>query len=154
MKRVSIVIPCYNEEAGIPALGRELAAMMVRNAAFEFEVILVENGSQDASFRELMVLHKADPRFKIVQLSRNFLADGGVAAGLKFCTGDCAILMDADLQDPPVVIDQFLAKWQEGYEVVYGIIQSRERVSPFRRFFNKLFIGPSSSSARAPFRRT
>ena len=107
--RVAVLVPCYNEEAGIPALGRELTAMMARNATFEFEVILVENGSQDASFRELMILHKSDPRFKIVQLSRNFLADGGVAAGLKFCTGDCAILMDADLQDPPEVVLELIA---------------------------------------------
>jgi dolichol-phosphate mannosyltransferase len=139
MKRVSIVIPVYNEEAGIPALGRELRALMERNSGYEFEVVLVENGSHDGSFAALMALHKEDPRFKIVRLSRNFLADGGVAAGLKYCTGDCAVLMDADLQDPPEVIDQFLAKWSEGYEVVYGVIQSREKVSRFRRFFNKLF---------------
>lgn len=139
MKRVSIVIPVYNEEAGIAALGQELNALMQRNATYEFEVILVENGSHDASFAELVKLHQSDKRFKIVQLSRNFLADGGVAAGLKFCSGDCAVLMDADLQDPPEVIDRFLVKWQEGYEVVYGVIQSRENVSRLRRFFAAVF---------------
>src|ERR1700687_95615 len=116
MKRVSIVIPVYNEEEVIPALGRELSAMMARNTGYEFEVVLVENGSLDDSYAALQTLNKGDRRVKIVQLSRTFTADGGVAAGLKFATGDCAILMDADLQDPPEVIDEFLAKWQEGYD--------------------------------------
>lgn len=145
MKRVSIVIPVYNEELVIPALGDALTAAMKRNSLYDFEIILVENGSHDRSYAELMKLAERDARFKIVQLSRNFTADGGVAAGLKFCTGDCAILMDADLQDPPEVIDEFLAKWEEGYEVVYGIIQTRQRVSAFRRFFNQLFYAVISS---------
>lgn len=145
MKRVSVVIPVYNEEAVIPALGKALTALMRRNSDYDFEIILVDNGSRDNSHRELMKLREEDPRFKIVQLSRNFTADGGVAAGLKFCTGDCAVLMDADLQDPPEVIDAFLAKWEEEYEVVYGVIQSREHVSAFRRLFNQLFYALISS---------
>ncbi len=145
MKRVSIVIPVYNEEAVIPALGEALSALMKRNSNYDFEVILVENGSQDSSYRELMKLHERDPRFKIVQLSRNFTADGGVAAGLKFCEGHCAVLMDADLQDPPKMIDSFLSKWEEGYEVVYGIIESRERISIFRRLSNWIFYKLISS---------
>ena len=145
MKRVSIVIPVYNEEEVIPALGRELSAMMDRNCGYEFEVVLVENGSLDNSYARLQELNRNDKRFKIVQLSRNFTADGGVAAGLNFCAGDCAILMDADLQDPPEVIDQFLVKWQEGFDVVYGVIQTREKVSNFRRFFNQLFYATISA---------
>jgi polyisoprenyl-phosphate glycosyltransferase len=139
MKLVSICIPVYDEEPGIPALGRELAVMMERNSSYAFEVILVENGSQDRSYDALLELNRRDPRFKIVRLSRNFTADGGVAAGLKHCAGDCAVLMDADLQDPPEIIDAFLAKWEEGYEVVYGVIQHREHVSALRRFFNGIF---------------
>jgi dolichol-phosphate mannosyltransferase len=145
MRRVSIVIPVYNEEAVIPALGKQLGALMKRNERYEFEIILVENGSHDRSYQELLGLHRADPRFKIVRLSRNFTADGGVAAGLKFCAGDCVVLMDADLQDPPEVVDTFLSKWEEGNDVVYGIIHSREQVGLVRRFFNRLFYTVISS---------
>lgn len=139
MKRVSICIPCYNEGPGIPALGSALTALMDRNPRFEFEIVLVENGSHDNTYDAAMELHRKDPRFKIVQLSRNWTADGGVAAGLQYCTGDCAVLMDADLQDPPEVVDQFLVKWEEGNDVVYGIIESRDKVDPLRRLLNKAF---------------
>jgi len=138
-KLVSIVIPAYNEEAVIPELGRALRAMMDRNPAYDFEAVIVENGSADNSWAELTRLHESDPRFRIVRLSRNFTADGGVAAGLRHASGDCAILMDADLQDPPEVIDLFLKKWEEGHQVVYGIIRSRRGVSPLRKLINKVF---------------
>jgi len=148
MKRVSICIPLYNEALVIPALERELVALMDRNPGYEFEVILVENGSRDQSYPLLREAHARDPRFKIVQLSRNFTADGGVAAGLQFCTGDCAVLMDADLQDPPEVVDTFLQKWEEGNDVVYGVIQSRERVGVIRRVFNQMFYWVISTTTK------
>lgn len=136
---VSIVIPAWNEEEVIPELGVRLSRLMDSIPRYEFEVIVVENGSVDNSFSLLTQLHERDERFKCVQLSRNFTADGGVAAGLRYATGDCAVLMDADLQDPPEVIEEFLAKWEEGYEVVYGIIRSREGVSPLRKMGNSAF---------------
>lgn len=138
-KSVSIVIPVYNEEAVIDELGKELRELMQRNSEYDFEVVLVENGSQDESLNKMLSLRKKDSRFKILRLSRNFMADGGVAAGLNYCKGDCAILMDADLQDPPKVVDKFLQKWEEGNEVVYGVIKSRQGIGVFRRIFNKIF---------------
>ncbi|MFH1912652.1 MAG: glycosyltransferase family 2 protein [Pseudomonadota bacterium] len=138
-KLVSIVIPAWNEEAVIPELGRRLGLMMDTLSGYDFEVIVVENGSVDKSYGLLHGLHENDPRFKCVQLSRNFTADGGVAAGLRYATGDCAVLMDADLQDPPEIILEFLEKWEEGYDVVYGIIRSREGVSAMRKVGNKAF---------------
>ena len=138
-KLVSIVIPAFNEEEVIDELGRCLQALIERNKCYDFEIIIVENGSQDKSFERLCSLHEKDPRFKIIQLSRNFTADGGVAAGLSYCKGDCAVLMDADLQDPPEVVDEFLKKWEDGNDVVYGIIKSREGVSLTRKILNKLF---------------
>jgi len=138
-KLVSIVIPAYNEEDVIEELGRGLQALMERNARYDFEVIIVENGSQDRSYDKIVALHQQDSRFKIVQLSRNFTADGGVAAGLRYCNGDCAVLMDADLQDPPEIVDSFLEKWEQGHDVVYGIIVSREGISPLRKLLNRIF---------------
>ena len=138
-KLVSIVIPAWNEEAVIPELGRRLAQVMDAHPQYGFEVIVVDNGSRDRTFELLDGLHHQDPRFKTVQLSRNFTADGGVAAGLRYATGHCAVLMDADLQDPPECIGQFLEKWEQGFDVVYGVIRSREGVSRTRRLGNKLF---------------
>ena len=138
-KKISIVIPAWNEEAVIPELGRRLGRVMDRCDRYDFEVIVVENGSVDRSFSLLGDLHEKDSRFKCVQLSRNFTADGGVAAGLRYASGDCAVLMDADLQDPPEVIEEFIDKWEQGYEVVYGIIRTREGVSPVRKYGNKIF---------------
>lgn len=138
-KKVSIVIPVYNEELVIEKLGEELKKLIQRNPIYGFEVILVENGSNDKSLEKLLLLYQSDSRFKVLQLSRNFTADGGVAAGLNYCKGDCAVLMDADLQDPPEVVDKFLQKWEEGNEVVYGIIKSRQGVRITRKIFNKMF---------------
>lgn len=138
-KIVSIVIPVYNEEAVIDELRKRLGQLMDRQKQYDFEVVSVENGSMDESFEKLMFIHRQDPRFKIVQLSRNFTADGGVAAGLQYASGDCAVLMDADLQDPPEVVDKFLEKWEQGYEIVYGIIKKREGVSLIRNLFNTIF---------------
>lgn len=138
-KLISIVIPAWNEEAVIPELGRRLAAVMDAQPRYDFEAIIVDNGSWDRSFELLSALHERDPRFKTVRLSRNFTADGGVAAGLRYATGDCAVLMDADLQDPPECIGQFIEKWEQGHDVVYGVIRSREGVSGLRRLGNKMF---------------
>lgn len=138
-KLISIVIPAWNEEAVIPELGRRLTQVMDRNSAYDFEVIIVENGSHDNSYTLLSELNAKDPRFKSVQLSRNFTADGGVAAGLRYASGDCAVLMDADLQDPPEYITEFIDKWEQGYDVVYGVIRSRDGVSKARLLGNKIF---------------
>ena len=138
-KLISIVIPVYNEEKVIKKLGNALQQLMNRNSNYDFEIILVENGSHDNSMPLLSQLHNSDPRFRILQLSRNFMADGGVAAGLRYCKGDCAVLMDADLQDPPETVDKFIKKWEKGYDVVYGIIRSREGISPIRNILNKVF---------------
>lgn len=138
-KLVSIVIPAYNEGLVIDKLASELKKVMERNSAYDFEVIVIENGSCDNTFDKLVSLHGRDMRFKVLQLSRNFMADGAVAAGLNYCKGDCAVLMDADLQDPPELIDKFLEKWAMGNEVVYGIIRSRKGVNLARKLFNKIF---------------
>ena len=138
-KMISIVIPCYNEAESLEHLANRLKLLFDRLAKYSFEVILVENGSEDNSYAIMEKIHMEDRRFKIIQLSRNFMADGGVTAGLQFASGDCAIIMDADLQDPPEVIDDFVVKWEEGYDVVFGIIIERAGVSIIRKFINKIF---------------
>ncbi|MDD5615465.1 MAG: glycosyltransferase family 2 protein [Candidatus Methanoperedens sp.] len=138
-KLISVVIPAYNEEEVVDELANRLKKVMQENNNYDFEVIIVENGSWDSTFEKLINLYKEDNRFKIVQLSRNFGCDGGITAGLKYAKGDAAVIMNADLQDPPEMISKYIRKWEEGYEIVYGIIEQREGVPFLRRFFSTTF---------------
>lgn len=138
-KLISIVIPVYNEEKVLDELKKELQKTTEKINNYDFEIIMVENGSSDSSYEKLVKFNKEDSRFKILQLSRNFGCDGGIAAGLKYAKGDAAIIMNADLQDPPELIPEFIKKWEEGYEIAYGIIQKREGVSLVKRMMSSLF---------------
>jgi dolichol-phosphate mannosyltransferase len=133
---ISIVIPVYNEEEVLGELKKRLQAIMDLCDRYKFEAIMVENGSYDSSFEKLMSFHIEDPRFKVLQLSRNFGCDGGIVAGLQYVRGDAAVIMNADLQDPPEMIPQFLAKWEDGFQIVCGIIKKREGVSFVRRILS------------------
>lgn len=135
---ISIVIPVYNEEAVIPELIERLRSYINSRKHITFEVILVENGSGDSSYDLLKRVAQKDKRFKILQLSRNFGCDGGISAGLRCATGAAAIIMMADLQEPIALIDTFITKWREGYEIVYGIVQKRT-ASRVRNMSSRLF---------------
>lgn len=139
VKLVSIVTPVFNEEGCVEELARRLSAVFDSLPAYEFEVIAVENGSCDRTYELLLTLHERDQRFKVVQLARNFGADGGVTAGLAHARGDAAVIMSADLQDPPELIPLFLQKWEEGFENVYGVITARHGTGPIRRLNSQLF---------------
>ncbi len=136
---ISIVIPAFNEQDNIDELARQLTDVFEAEPAYDFEVLCVENGSEDATYERLAAVHSRDPRFKIIQLARNFRMDGGVTAGLAHATGDAAVVMTADLQDPPPVISDFLRRWEEGYENVYGIVSARHGTGPVRRMNSQLF---------------
>lgn len=138
-KLISIVIPAFNEEEVVDELAKRLKTIMAENSAYDFEAIIVENGSKDTTFEKLVKINKEDKRFKIVQLSRNFGCDGGITAGLNYAKGDAAVIMNADLQDAPEIISKFIRKWEEGYEIVYGIIQKRLGVSFLRKFLSASF---------------
>lgn len=128
-------MPAYNEEDSVDELTKRLKSVFQQAPNYEFEVVFIENGSIDKTYEKLLKIREEDKRFKILRLSRNFRKDGGITAGLNYISGDAAILMDADLQDPPELILEFLKKWVEGYENVYGIIKKREGV-PFLRQMN------------------
>lgn len=131
---ISIVIPAYNEEGCVDELARRLQEVFAGiGPRYDFEAIIVENGSVDATFERLEAIAAADDRFTIVQLSRNFLMEGGMIAGLDRAKGDAAVIMSADLQDPPELIPEFIELWERGYENIYGVIGNREDNSLFRR---------------------
>lgn len=126
-KRISFVIPAYNEEACVDALHVALSSLFeALSEKYDCDAIIVENGSFDSTYEKLLAIHTKDPRFKILKLARNFGADGGMTAGLRYATGDAAVIMCADLEDPPSVVPAFISKWEEGYENVYGIIRRRQ----------------------------
>ena len=115
-KLISIVIPAYNEEDCVEELSRRLVTLFkVEEKFYNFEVIIVENGSIDRTWQKLRDIHSRDSRFKIVKLSRNFRMDGGITAGIDFVKGDACVLMTADLQDPPEFISTFLREWEKGW---------------------------------------
>lgn len=139
LKKVSIVVPAYNEEGSIETLAERLRKVFAENSAYEFEVILVENGSADGTYEKMLNIHHRDPRFKILRLARNFRMDGGITAGLQYASGDAAVMMTAALKDPPELIAQFLKKWEEGYENIYGIVTRRPGTGLIRRFNSQVF---------------
>jgi dolichol-phosphate mannosyltransferase len=130
----------YNEALCVDELQERLAAVFERYAdRYEFEVIAVENGSRDNTYEKLLAVMLRDPRWKIVELSRNFDMEGGMTAGLAHATGDAAVIMAADLQDPPEVIPLFIERWEQGYENIYGVITKRSDESAFRKFAASMF---------------
>lgn len=137
-KLISVIIPAYNEEAVLNELRRRLLDVMAVNRNYDFEIIIVENGSWDSTFDMLVRMNHDDPRFKVVQLSRNFGPDGGITAGLSRARGDAAVIMNADLQDPPELVTRFIEEWENGYEIVYGIIKKRSGVSHSRKLLSAI----------------
>ena len=133
-KKVSVIVPAYNEQESIEVLAERLSEVFAANHRYEFEVILIENGSTDRTYEKMLRIHEKDPRFKILRLSRNFRMDGGITAGLSHASGDAAVIMTAALKDPPELIKEFLSKWEEGYENVYGIVTKRPGTGLARRF--------------------
>ncbi len=136
---ISVVIPAYNEQDNIDELGRRLGKVFDEEQGYDWEAIVVENGSDDATFEKALALNGRDPRFKVLQLSRNFRMDGGLTAGLNNATGDAAVVMAGDLQDEPEVIPSFLRKWEDGYEIVYQVVTERQGTGPIRRMNSQLF---------------
>jgi polyisoprenyl-phosphate glycosyltransferase len=130
--KYSLVLPIYNEEETIPELVRRLGELMDQLDG-DAEAILVDDGSSDSSYEAMVAAREADPRFKLLRLSRNFGHQIAVTAGLDAASGDAVIVMDADLQDPPEVALDLAARWREGYDVVYAVREERHGESRFKR---------------------
>jgi dolichol-phosphate mannosyltransferase len=136
--RYTIVIPIFNEEAVVPLLLARLDALLARLDA-PGEVIFVDDGSSDTSSIVLRARAKDDPRYRYIRLSRNFGHQIAITAGIDASKGDAVIVMDADLQDPPEVVDEMIARWHDGYQIVYARRISREGDSGFKRATASLF---------------
>ena len=132
MKQVTILIPCYNEEASLPLLYDKLVELG-NDARYTWEFLFINDGSKDGSLAVLKDLAENDTRVKFISLSRNFGKENAMLAGFDFATGDCMIIMDADLQHPPMLIPEMLRLWEDGYEDVYARRKDRETDSWMRR---------------------
>jgi len=133
MQKVSILIPAYNEEAALQYLFERLVKLMDANDKFAWEVLFVNDGSTDSTLILMSQIHEKDNRFNYLDLSRNYGKEVAMLAGFDYLTGDCMIIMDADLQHPPELIPEMLKYWQEGYDDVYA----RRSVRNGESFFKK-----------------
>ena len=131
-KIVSIVVPCFNEEEVLTQTIAELKSFALSATAYNIEFIFVDDGSKDATLDILNNAAKTVPLFKVLSFSRNFGHQIAVTAGIEAATGDAVALIDADLQDPPEVLNQMLQHWEEGVEVVYAVRASRDGESAFK----------------------
>jgi len=138
-KLVSVIVPAFNEESCIDELARRLKIVFSKNEKYDFEALIIENGSTDQTWEILKVINAKDPRFKVIRLARNFRMDGGITAGLNFAKGDAVVFMTADLQDPPELISEFIKKWEDGFENVYMQVSKRVGTGPLRTFNSKAF---------------
>ena len=136
--RYSLVIPIFNEEAVLPLLIRRIKSLLEQLDGSS-EAIFVDDGSRDTSAIYLREMAATDPRIRLIELSRNFGHQVAITAGMDAAAGDAVIVMDADLQDPPEVALDLIAKWKEGYEIVYARRIKREGETLFKRLSAKLF---------------
>lgn len=140
MEKISVVIPCYNEEKAIPIFYKEMNKVMVKMKKLDFELIFVDDGSSDSTLEVCKNIAKEDKRVKFLSFSRNFGKEAGIYAGLNKSTGDYVTLMDVDLQDPPELLPKMynLIK-EEGYDSVGTRRVTRKGEPPIRSFFARCF---------------
>ncbi|OOQ62235.1 glycosyltransferase family 2 protein [Mucilaginibacter pedocola] len=137
-KKVSIVVPAFNEEKNLPVLIQGLRRVF-DTQPYDYEFIFVDDGSKDDTARVLKTLNAQDGRIHYIKLSRNFGHQNALKAGLDFADGHCVICMDGDMQHPPELIPAFLSKWEEGYDIVYSRRTSTDDSSFFKRTTSNMF---------------
>lgn len=137
-KKISVVIPAYNEEKNIPLVSQAIVGVF-SSLPYEYEIIFVNDGSSDNSLLELLRLGQSDHRIKCLDFSRNFGKESATSAGCHVAEGDAVITMDADLQHPPALIPKFLQLWEQGAEVVYTVRKENKGASWTKKIFSKLF---------------
>ncbi len=147
---ISVVIPCYNEAAVVREAHRRLAEMSGTLTAAAFEFVFVDDGSNDDTAAVLHKLSQADARVRGLRLSRNFGQQIATTAGLEHAAGDAVVLMDADLQDPPELIAQMIARWREGYQVAYAQRTDRAGETAFKLWSAKMFYSLVNRVSQVP----
>lgn len=135
---ISVVAPCYNEEPNVREFVRRVSGVL-EGLGLQYEIILVDDGSRDGTYEAAVEIARANSAVSVIRFSRNFGHQAAVTAGMDHARGKAVVLIDGDLQDPPEVIGEMVAKWREGYEVVYGQRKTREGETWFKLFTANLF---------------
>lgn len=138
-KLVTILVPAYNEQEVLNMLYDRLKNIMDENTNYDFEVLLVNDGSKDNTLNIIMELREKDKRINYLNLSRNYGKETAMIAGLDYIKGDCVVIIDADLQDPPELIPEMLKYWEEGYDDVYAKRNSRKGETFLKKFTSKMY---------------
>ena len=139
MKKISIIIPAYNEEDSLPYLYERLTKLIDDIKNYEFEILFVNDGSKDKTLEIIKEYRKKDNRFAYVNLSRNFAKEIAMIAGLDYAKGDAVVFMDADLQDPPELLPELIKYWEEGYDDVYARRKTRDGETFLKKFTSKMY---------------
>ena len=139
MKKISIIVSCYNEEESLPLFHKEVSKVMKELSSYEYELIFVNDGSSDKTLEVIKELKVNDPMIRYISFSRNFGKEAAMLAGLDFSTGDYVTLMDADLQDPPKLLPEMLNYIENGYDCVGTRRVTRKGEPPIRSFFARCF---------------
>ena len=139
MKKITIIVPAYNEEESLPMLFPRLTALIDSISNYDFEVLFVDDGSKDRTLELIKAQRKTDKRFSYVTFARNFGKETAMIAGLDYATGDAVIFIDADLQDPPEVIPQLIHWWEEGYDDVYARRNSRAGETWLKKWTSSMY---------------
>ena len=140
MKKVTILVPAYNEEESLPILYERVSKLMnSMKEQYEFELLFVNDGSKDKTLEIIKELRQKDGRVSYVNFSRNFGKEIAMLAGFDYAKGDCVVIMDADLQDPPELIPEMLKYWEEGYDDVYAQRKSRKGETWLKKWTSKMY---------------
>lgn len=139
MKKVTIIIPTYNEEEALPFLYDRVEKVINGIDNYEFEILFVNDGSKDKTIELIKEYREKDNRINYVDFARNFGKETAMIAGIDYATGDCAIFMDADLQDPPELIPEMIKYWEEGYDDVYAQRRSRKGETWLKKLTSKMY---------------
>lgn len=147
-KKVSVLIPCYNEEETLPILYKELSMVMNNLKSYLWEVLFIDDGSNDNTINIINNMRHYDSQINYISLSRNFGKENAMLAGFDYVQGDCVIIIYADLQDPPRLFPKMLEYWEMGYQDVYAKRKNRGKESNFRKCLSMMFYKILDSSSR------
>ena len=153
MKKITILVPAYNEEESLPFLYERVSNIMNEMKDYEFELLFVNDGSKDNTLKEIKDLREKDNRVSYIDFSRNFGKETAMIAGLDYAKGDCVIIIDADLQDPPELIPKMVELWEQGYDDVYAKRKSRKGETWLKKFTSKMYYKVLQSLTRVEIQK-
>lgn len=153
MKKISIIIPAYNEEEALPALMERITKFADDTKDYDFEFLFVNDGSKDRTIELIKEYREKDKRVCYVDFARNFGKETAMKAGIDYAIGDAVVFLDADLQDPPEIITEMIKYWEEGYDDVYAQRKSRKGETWMKKFTSKMYYKVLQDLTNVPIQK-